>query len=177
MWDLIKPLYGFALFVLIVIGAQMIPSLSDNAAAQGCSIGICKHAEGAGKTLFPFTADEGGEISEFEVLDLDAPGACRLVNFDSSAGLVITEDAIPGWQLDNVECDTSGINFSLIEGGVSLECVGIEGGFGDCSFTNVRGGSAAVVPSLSEWGMIAAAAGLVLVGVFFAVRRRKAVVN
>lgn len=34
------------------------------------------------------------------------------------------------------------------------------------SFTNV--------PTLSEWGMIAAAAGLAIVGVFFAVRRRKA---
>ncbi len=33
------------------------------------------------------------------------------------------------------------------------------------------------VPTLSEWGMIAAAAGLGLVGVFFAVRRRKAAVN
>jgi len=29
------------------------------------------------------------------------------------------------------------------------------------------------VPTLSEWGMVAAAAGLMLVGVFFAVRRRK----
>lgn len=32
----------------------------------------------------------------------------------------------------------------------------------------------APIPTLSEWGMIAAVAGLMLVGVFFAVRRRKA---
>ena len=32
------------------------------------------------------------------------------------------------------------------------------------------------IPTLSEWGMIAAAAGLMLVGVFFAARRRKAAV-
>jgi len=30
------------------------------------------------------------------------------------------------------------------------------------------------IPTLSEWGMIAAAAGLVMIGVFFAIRRRKA---
>lgn len=29
------------------------------------------------------------------------------------------------------------------------------------------------IPALSEWGMIAAAAGLMMIGVFFAVRRRK----
>ena len=29
------------------------------------------------------------------------------------------------------------------------------------------------IPTLSEWGMIAAAAGLMLVGVFFAVKRRR----
>ncbi len=33
------------------------------------------------------------------------------------------------------------------------------------------------IPTLSEWGMIAAAAGLGLVGLFFAVRRRKAYAN
>jgi hypothetical protein len=37
--------------------------------------------------------------------------------------------------------------------------------FGDCEFANI--------PTLSEWGMIAAAAGLMIVGVFFAIRRRK----
>jgi len=29
------------------------------------------------------------------------------------------------------------------------------------------------IPTLSEWGMIAAAGGIVLVGIFFALRRRK----
>jgi hypothetical protein len=39
---------------------------------------------------------------------------------------------------------------------------------------NVWFGSAAPrnIPTLSEWGMIAAAAGLMLIGVFFAVRKR-----
>ena len=32
------------------------------------------------------------------------------------------------------------------------------------------------IPTLSEWGLITAAAGLGLVGVFFVIRRRKAIV-
>ncbi len=36
------------------------------------------------------------------------------------------------------------------------------------------GGNDEIVPTLSEWGMIAAAAGLGLVGVFFAVKRKRA---
>jgi hypothetical protein len=43
---------------------------------------------------------------------------------------------------------------------------------------NIRFGNAERnIPTLSEWGMIAAAAGLMLVGVFFAVRRRRASIN
>jgi hypothetical protein len=38
-------------------------------------------------------------------------------------------------------------------------------------------GGEASIPTLSEWGMIAAAAGLGLIGVFFGVRRRKAFVK
>ena len=33
------------------------------------------------------------------------------------------------------------------------------------------------IPTLSEWGMIAAAAGLMMVGVFFAIRKRRASIN
>ncbi len=43
---------------------------------------------------------------------------------------------------------------------------------------NIRFGNAERnIPTLSEWGMIAAAAGLMLVGVFFAIRKRRASIN
>ena len=39
---------------------------------------------------------------------------------------------------------------------------------------NVWFGNAGLnIPTLSEWGMIAAAAGLMMIGVFFAVRRKR----
>jgi len=50
----------------------------------------------------------------------------------------------------------------------------------DLSFKGVRDvifpipGGASSIPTLSEWGMIATAAGFALIGIFYAVRRRKA---
>ena len=74
--------------------------------------------------------------------------------------------------LDNVECsDSALVDVTFIRNGVSLDCLG--GTEITCTFTNVTG-HVSNIPTLSEWGMIAAAAGLALVGVFFAVRRRKA---
>ena len=58
---------------------------------------------------------------------------------------------------------------SILDGGVDT----IQG------VLNVWFGNAAPrnIPTLSEWGMIAAAAGLMMVGVFFAIRKRKASIN
>ena len=45
-----------------------------------------------------------------------------------------------------------------------------------CQLDNIfAAGARAQIPTLSEWGIIAAAAGLGLVGVFFALKRRKAI--
>ena len=46
-----------------------------------------------------------------------------------------------------------------------------------CQLDNVIVDPSNPIPTLSEWGMIAAAAGLGLIGVFFALRRRKSVLN
>lgn len=153
---------------IIISCVLLLPSLSDNAWAQGeCDIGICKIAEGAGGIEFPFTTDRGGEIGGFSLVD---GGLCVLLTFDS---LEVVEDFVPGWQLDHVECETIvGITVTEIDGGIDLECVGPNGGGGRCDFVNVPGVNANI-PTLSEWGMIAAAAGLALIGVFFAVRRKR----
>ncbi len=50
--------------------------------------------------------------------------------------------------------------------------LGPDSGFHAVSEVVFPQGSLSPVPTLSEWGMIAAAAGLMLVGVFFAVRKR-----
>ena len=172
MGSLSKPFFSLSLlFILFTAGILLIPSLSGNARAQQCSIGICKQAGGAGLDVsFPFTTDEGGLIGNFDLLDSESSGACRLFAFDSSADLEITENPIPGWQLVDIVCDEEpGILVTLIDGGVDLDCQG-NGVIGRCTFINVP--SHADIPTLSEWGMIAAAAGLGLIGVFFVLKKR-----
>jgi len=61
-----------------------------------------------------------------------------------------------------------------IEDGFTFDCLNPQPEIvqSECTFVNER--TAANIPTLSEWGMIAAAAGLGLVGVFFAVKRLRA---
>ena len=86
--------------------------------------------------------------------------------------IVVSEIPLEGWELVKVECDDGGGGFNVFvddENNVIADC--LSSGFAACTFTNK---GSAPVPALSEWGMIAAAAGLVLVGAFFAVRRKRA---
>ncbi len=70
----------------------------------------------------------------------------------------------------DIDCESvPGIGITIFEDGASIECN--SQGQTTCTFTNRR---VSAIPTLSEWGMIPAAGGLALIGVFFAVRRRKA---
>ncbi len=158
------------LFLVISISSVTFFQAPD-ASAQQCEITICKSAEGAGLTSFPFTADDGVRFFDFGLVSITESGLCLSVSFSGEADLEVTEGFVPGWVLDNVICETDGINFTFIGNGVDLECVAGDFGTGTCTFFNVQ--SARPIPTLSEWGMIAAAGGLGLVGVFYAVRRKR----
>lgn len=153
---------------------MLIPSLNDTAHAQ-CFVEICKSApqlpvpqSPEDFVIFPFTVTQGGNSDSGGIV---ANFKCEGLVFGGS-DYEIVEDSFPGWILDNVECsDAVGVNVTPIENGVALDCLGPSEI--TCTFTNVRG-FISNIPTLSEWGMIAAAGGLALVGVFFALRRRKA---
>lgn len=170
MRSLLKPLFCLSLFSIFSF-VLAFTCLNDNAAAQTCEIVICKVAEGAGDTLFPFTADEGGEISEFSLRD---SGLCVLEEFSSANDLDIVEGPVPGWVLGDVQCDESGLTITSIENGINVVCDGPNTGVGTCNFINLQGVTPTNIPTLSEWGMIAAAAGLMLAGVLFVVKSKKA---
>jgi hypothetical protein len=82
----------------------------------------------------------------------------------------IVEEPQEGWVLADVVCETENTIVTEIENGVQIFC-SPNGGGAACTFINQEVGN---IPTLSEWGMIAAAAGLGLIGVFFAVRRKRA---
>jgi hypothetical protein len=167
----VLPVY---VFILLVAAVLLIPSLNYSASAQQCTLIFCKSApelpvpqSEEELVFFPFTAIFETETESFE---LAANAKCTVGGIDNGARIEIVEDFFPGWLLSDVECsDAVGVNVTPIEHGVALDC--IQPSEITCTFTNVRG-SISNIPTLSEWGMIAAAGGLALIGVFFAVRRR-----
>jgi len=161
----VMPLFVFTLFMF---GLLFVPALNDSAHAQ-CEVVICKLSPdviGEGES-FTFIYSGEGKSGQF---NLTANSVCDSTPFVGN-DFELVEDTIPGWVLEDVQCgDVPGINVSFIEDGVSLDC--IQSNVVTCTFTNVRG-SISNIPTLSEWGTIAAAVGLALVGVFFAVRRKR----
>lgn len=162
--------HGITLLFLIISICSVTFFVPDTVSAQECFLEICKEAEGAGDTGFTINFDEGGMISSVELFE---EGDCFTYLFDTSSDLEVTETPTPGWTLVDVLCEgVVGIAIQDIAGGIDADCVAPNTGLATCTFVNAQ--TAANVPTLSQWGMIAAGTGLVLIGVYFAIKRRKA---
>ncbi len=138
---------------------------------QGCSIGITKEAIPPVDQSFNFLTESSTDPdSQFSL----TAGSFTNVFLDTGESVVVTELAIEGWELVDVGCEDTGPGFNVFvddENRVIADC--LSQGFAECTFTNR---AVSNIPTLSEWGVIAAAAGLILVGVFFAVRKRRAAI-
>jgi hypothetical protein len=157
------------LFISILTFALGVITAGEAAAQPStCVLNIGKNAEPDTDLIFTFTADNLNGPIDFEIPD----GGGTSVLFDRSLATTFTEQVPDGWVLGGVEC-TNVENFTIsdIENGILVAC-NVPGSEGLCIFNNFS--AARPIPTLSEWGMIAAAAGLAMVGVFFAVRRKKA---
>ncbi len=173
MHKLLKQLLSIFLFLTAVTGVLFLTSGESRGQEGACVVEVTKIAEGAEGQIFDFQVDVGGQIG---LAQLPA-GITVPAVFGQGEPVTVTELPNPGWRLADIECIAGpGISITEIEGGAIFECLdpgeGIEG---ECAFVNVRG--AAHIPTLSEWGMISAVLGLGLIGVFFAIRRKRAVVN
>jgi hypothetical protein len=152
--------------VFVLTGITMLAGFGDSALAQGpCGITIAKVALGGEDTEFPFEhAEDGAEPSFFTLKSGLSTGG----PFASTS--TVTELPLEGWALVDIECEGTGATgFEITDNGFTATCDG--GGFVTCTFFNVESKN---IPTLSEWGMIAAAGGLGLIGLFYAVRRKKA---
>ena len=165
MNNVFNTLLMLSVFVLVVAG---VAGFSGSTSAQPCGITATKVAPGGDDTLFLFDITvDGGDTNTFPLPGGESTGG------EFKSFVSIFELPIEGWTLEGVNCEgDGGIVFDITENGFTAQCDS-GGSFGTCTFLN-RGPAA--IPTLSEWGMIAAAAGLVLIGVFFAVRRKRAVV-
>jgi len=129
-----------------------------------CSITIEKKALADNGTLFDFTAP-GSSDPNFALEDNDY---IELL-IDSGENVDVTEIVPGGWVLEAIECSLpDGVLITDIPDGRNFACS--PGGTADCVFINrpIRN-----IPTLSEWGLIAMAGVLGIVG-FMAIRRRKA---
>ncbi|MEW6144560.1 MAG: IPTL-CTERM sorting domain-containing protein [Thermodesulfobacteriota bacterium] len=155
------------LFFILVLSAAVMFTFGGQAwgQVQTCNIEVAKVAR-AENLGFDFQSVDDGSVFDFTVFS----GTSQLIAFDPGSEITVTETVPPGWRLEDIICFNDGIATTEIENGVIATCF-IPGGFVECVFFNVETDA---IPTLSEWGMIAAAAGLGLVGVWFAARRRRA---
>jgi len=177
MRNFLRPVLSISLILLVISGALLMPSSGGSAWAQQqpCDIRVFKLAERSGDTVFFFEGFENGVLIFDGGLPGDGSGLIG-ASFAFGALLEVVELPTPGWQVAGVICESvNGITITETEQGFTAAC-NVPGGFAECTVVNERV-IVENIPTLSEWGMITAAAGLGLVGVWFAVRRRKAAVN
>ena len=153
----------------IAASAVLILSAEWTFAQSNCEVTTLKSAPGAGDLEFEFTGvEQSGFTFQFTLADGESSGG----SVDVGTTTVITEDPQVGWRFGGIECLAGdGVIITELEDGFSIECVNAGNNDADCLITNVR--TTENIPTLSEWGMIAAAAGLGLVAVFYAVRRKR----
>lgn len=154
-----------ALFVFVL--AVFPRQATAGTGPQGCSIGITKESIPPLDLSFNFLAESSTDPDH----EFSLPAGTSTNEFMTPGeSVVISELPLEGWELIDVECEDGGPGLNVFvddENRVIADC--LSQGFAECTFTNK---ALSNIPTLSEWGMIAAAAGLVLIGVFFALRRR-----
>jgi hypothetical protein len=174
MRTFLRPLLGISISLFVLSASILISSPGGRAWAQAdpCNIRIFKLAENSGDTIFFFEGFENGVL----IFDGGLPGdgmALIGASFGFGTLLEVVELPIQGWQIAEVVCESvNGITITETEQGFTAAC-NAPGGFAECTVVNERV-IVENIPTLSEWGMISAAVGLGLAGVWFAVRRRRA---
>lgn len=165
-FDLSRIIVSFLIVTIAVVGFLTVQTVRSYAQPATCNVAVFKRATPSDGTLFTFDVTGATNTAGFDLVDGDDGGV--VISAGSTAQVV--EEVPVGWRLRDVECETNGVFVSDIENGIELFC-SPNGGNAECFFFDINVDN---VPTLSEWGMIAAAVGLGFVGVFFAVRRRKA---
>jgi hypothetical protein len=156
--------------VLVVVALSMFSILSPRdsiAQPQVCGVTLLKEAEGTEGIDFNFLSVVGTNVSPFILTS----GIPQEFFYQTTVIVTYTELDSPGWALADVTCDSNdGVNVTYVDNGVTIECLNA-GGEAECVWTNIQ--LIRNIPTLSQWGLIAVAIGLGLVGAFFAVRKRK----
>lgn len=161
------PLYKLILFTLLFI----VTAMQSRAQTNLCEVEIIKSATPADDTTFNFSAEfELPQDPNFDFLLRDPSLPTEVFLYNEGNTVTVTEQLPFFWELEDVVCDvtTAGIVPTIVDGGVSLTC-NSSGGAATCTFSNIEIRS---VPILSEWGLIALAGVLGIVGLMVIKRKR-----
>ena len=175
----IKNLLCFIAVVLVIaLGFLLFPALQDNAGAI-CIVDIEKVAVPSDGTDFNFTCTGGGGGNcsgdpEFTLMDGDSED----MTINAGDSITVVELVPEGWELANIRCGASDSNITFelnaIRNGVRISCTAETSlVFRECTFRNIK--TPRPIPTISEWGLIAMAGILGVIG-FIAIRRRKVTV-
>ena len=162
----------FILTMLVGLGSLVLSTDQASAGFFPCDIGIEKIAIPADNTPFNFSVT-GITNFNFVLNDPDNTSTSFKLNSNNPTGTV-TEEVPPGWILDDIECvvPPAYITIEEIPNGISITCTGGDVATASCTFFNRLLVTGVPVPTLSEWGLIAMAGILGIVG-FMVIRRMK----
>ena len=156
-------LIGIIVFAAVLSGGFFVAG----AHATTCGITDIKSAPGAGDTEFVFDCERNTGNCDFTLQDGQVGGD----DIEQGDFVIIHEEPQDGWEFGGIECvGDPGIVVTQLPDGWTTQCV-VPESVTVCTIINIP--TNRTVPTLSEWGMISAAAGLGLIGVFFAVRRKR----
>lgn len=157
----------FLLLFLAVAGFIVlfaVPGFSQD--EEGCTIGILKEISTSQNIEFEFLENLNGVESPLIITSNNSVG----IDIGVGDVLTLTEEVTDGWVLEDKQCPLSrNMLITEVENGFQFECLADGGAL--CFFFNRV--SADKIPTLSEWGMIVAAGGLMLVGVFFMMYKKR----
>lgn len=154
-----------ALLTVFAVSAVYFVSTEAGKAQEDCEITTVKVAEGSSNE-FRFVGEDAGGPFEFTL----TPGDPHTGFADFGEGFV-DEVPQPGWRFGGIECEPGGgMIIEATSTGWVQNCVNPQLPTSCVVFNE----PVSPVPTLSQWGMIAAAAGFVLIGAFYAIRRRMA---
>jgi hypothetical protein len=164
--------------MLVGLGFLMLSTGHVRAGGDICPMTIEKVADPADDTEFNFSVT-GGNIFDDILMDPSKP-SFSFDLMDGNADTTVLEEVPPGWIL-NIECTVPGgtgcvgpggtcLIITEIPNGLIFDCLDVAAGDNTCTFTNVK--LVTNIPTLSEWGLIAMAGILGIVG-FMVIRRRK----
>lgn len=166
-----KIISAFGLLILVVV-IGLAAGVRESSAQGLCPVEFTKVAEGLPSgTDFIFFATIEPSGSTFAIhVPADEINGVKIGQGDT---LSVTEFPQHGFVYDGIDCDAaSSVIVTKFDDGFSMQCLSNTTAVTSCVIRNVR--QVNPIPTLSEWGLIAAAGGLLLVGAFHAMRRRAA---